>query len=252
LVYNTEAIVIRSLAYGETHAIVTLLTPSGTVGAMARGAKRPQSRLGAGVQLCVEGIYTLSQRSGLANIQQVEILNARRPLREDLWLAAYAAYFCELVSLAAEERPAGSEAVYRSFRGALDRLGHASTNSALVARTWEAKVLQWLGAAPDWERCARCGDELRGPVWYSAGEGGLVCERCHRAAEGGSATGLRVPESLPRILAAMAQTPWERLGRLAVSESTGQVLNLVLRTQLEEYAGVRLKSRKVLDHLTMK
>lgn len=248
MTYNTEAIVIRSQAYGETHAIITLLTPSGTVGAMARGAKKPQSRLAACVQLCVEGVYTLSQRSGLATVLQAEVTHVRRSLHADLTLAAYAAYFCELATRVAEPRPHGSEALYRGVRGVLDRL-EGGADPRLTARMFESKALAWLGAAPDWSRCVACSAPLREEVWYSARDGGLLCAAC-RSRHAPDAPGfMHVSPTVPRLLSMMTVTPWERLGRLQLSELTARQLQLVLRTQMEDFAGLHLKSRRVLDQL---
>ncbi|MCF8563343.1 DNA repair protein RecO [Alicyclobacillus tolerans] len=251
MLYNTNAVVIRSIAYGETHAIVTLLTPSGTVAAMARGAKKPQSRLASGIQLCVEGIYSIYQRTGMGSVQQVEIVNSRRVLREDLESAAYAAYFCELVGMVAQERPNGSEAVFRLFSGALERLIENRADVFFTARTWEAKILRWLGASPNWMDCVLCHERLTGEVFYSPGEGGFVCTVCERTAYHShpQRRALRVPQAIPRILETMTQLPWERFGKVSLSQASRQALQTVLKIQLTEYAGVFAKSRSFLDSL---
>ncbi|MCL6442950.1 MAG: DNA repair protein RecO [Alicyclobacillus sp.] len=253
MVFNTEAIVIRSIAYGETHAIVTLLTPEGTVAAMARGGKKPQSRLAAGVQLCSQGVYTLYQRTGMANIQQVEVHHARRMLREQLELAAYAAYFCELVQTVAEERPHGSEAVYRLFMGALDRLLAAPDLATVIARIWEAKIARMLGVAPDWQRCMKCSRELMEHAWYLPEFGGLVCTDCReRMLASGQIrphNSLSVGPKVPRLLAIMSDVPWAKIGRIALSLQTQQTIGAVLREQLLTYGGLSLRTRNVLDSL---
>lgn len=245
LIYNTEGIVIRSIPYGETHAIISLLTPSGTVSAMARGAKRPKSKLLAGTQLCVEGVYTLYQNSGMGNVQQFELINSRRPLREHLDLAAYAAYFCELTSASSEERPAGSTALYTQFLAALDRLVLMRDDPSDVARIWEVKILHKLGVAPNWEECVACGSDCRASTYYSSWDGGFLCDECastrHR--------GVKVPRGLPILLKRMTRVPFERLGEIRLAEPTKRALSTVLRAQLTEFAGLSLKSASILDAL---
>jgi DNA repair protein RecO (recombination protein O) len=251
LLYNTDAIVIRSISYGETHAIVTLLTPSGTVAAMARGAKKPQSRLAAGIQLCVQGIFTVSQGKGMGTVQQLEIVQSRRVLREQLDLAAYAAYFSELVNSVAEPRPGGSEAVYRLFLGALDRLQAQTESPRVIARVWEAKVLVLLGASPDWTRCVRCGSEDLQAAIYIPQDGGIVCARCFAASSSVSdPRRVIVPSSLPKILHYFSTVPWDRIGQIRVSAETLKVLEQVLKIQLSDYGGLYLKSRAFLESLT--
>lgn len=248
LLYNTEAIVIRSIAYGETHAIVTLLTPAGILSAMARGAKKPQSRLAAGVQLCAEGIYAVYQGRGMGNIQQVEVLNTRRGLRERLDLAAYAAYFCELVQNASEPYPHGSQAVFELFRGALDWLSAPDADASMAARIWEAKVIRIVGASPDWMSCVRCGGILEQNVTYSSVDGGFLCQGC-RALVTGEHGLFRVPDATPRVLQTMATVPWRRIREVRLSRSALEAINRILRNQMTDFAGFSLKSRNVLDSL---
>jgi DNA repair protein RecO (recombination protein O) len=259
LLYNTEAIVIRTLPYGETSAIVTLLTPSGTVAAMAKGAKKPQSRLAAGVIQCAEGLYTIYQRSGMGTISQVEITATRRIIHERLDLAAHAAYFCELIMNAADERPHGSPAVYRLLRGALDRLVSAGETPDVTARVFETKVLDMFGVSPDWLRCVVCGKELTSTCAYSTVDGGLVCGDCalqrqhtvlspnHREHN----ILLEVPGPVSKILHSFRRVPWERLGEVRLNPQTKDVLRRILRVQLTQFAGISVKSLKFLDELQL-
>lgn len=249
LLYNTEAIVIRSMPYGETHAIVTLLTPSGLVAAMARGAKKPQSRFAAGVQLCAQGLFTISQRSGMGTIQQLEITQSRRGLRERLDLAAYAAYFCELVQSVTQDRPNGSEAVYNLFSGALDRLQLGQDPPTVVARIWEAKILQWVGANPTWNRCIRCHETIVGPAFYVPREGGMVCDPCHLVDIDFTRSAKAVQAAIPRALEAFSRVPWERIGTLRLSTDSVKLMGSILQLQLQEYAGISPKSRAFLESI---
>lgn len=258
VLYNTEAYVIRSIPYGETHAIVTLLTPSGTVAAMARGAKKPQSRLAGGVQLCVKAMYTLYQGRGMGTISQLEVVDSYRHIREQLELSAYGAYFCELVAAVSDERPGGSEAVYRLFGGALDRLRVGQPSAQIVARIWEVKVLRYLGASPRWDECIRCKKPLDGhaPVHYSAMDGGFVCETCRSGvAQTVANTGrhqstlLPVPAAVPRVLQQFAEIPFERIGEVRLSVATEASIRKVLWFQMVDYGGLNLKSREFVDSI---
>lgn len=253
MLYNTEAIVIRSIRYGETNAIVTLITPAGTVSAMARGAKKPQSRLAACVQLCAQGIYHLYQGSGMGNIQQAELMQSRRALHEDIELAAYAAYFCELIGTVAEERPNGSEAVFHLLENGLDRLVAQPEEVTLTALMWDAKILHLLGASPDWSHCVNCHESLvdasgTDTVFYSPYAGGLLCDRC--GAQRRQSESMRaVPRATPAILAAFVKTPWTRVGRVRLSEPVQVAIHAVLRNQMVEFGGLAPKSMKFLDDL---
>ncbi|WP_198850101.1 DNA repair protein RecO [Alicyclobacillus sp. SO9] len=246
MLYNTDAIVVRNLTYGETHAIVNLLTPTGLVAAMARGAKKPQSRLAASIQLCAQGKYSIYQNTGMGTLQQAEVTNSRRGLREHLFLAAYASYFCELVLAVAADRPDGSEGLYRTFETVLDRLTNLPDEALTTRILWEVKVLMQVGASPQWTKCIHCGHEDNTLVAYSPSEGGLLCESCFATK---SEHSIVTPAKLPNVLENLRKVPAQRIGSIRLSEEVTKAAALVLRMQLQEYGGIHLKSQKFLDDL---
>lgn len=247
MLFNTEAVVIKTVRYGETHAIVTLLTPTGRVSAMARSAMKPQSKLRAGVSLCAEGTYSIYQGRGLGNIQQVDISTSRRRLHENLESAAYAAYFCDLVMAVGADRPEGDPAIYRQFRAALDALIEKPSQTTLFARVWEAKVCAWLGASPDWRLCGRCTEPIEDKAWYHVQEGALICARCRVPED--VRKSFSVPASLGKILYLFERTSIEKLGDINIHLATQRALEQTLYHQLTEYAGLYLKSRDILKQL---
>lgn len=246
MLYNTDAIVVRNLSYGETHAIVNLLTPTGLVAAMARGAKKPQSRLAASIQLCAQGKYSIYQNTGMGTLQQAAVTNSRRRLREHLLLAAYASYFSELVLAVAADRPNGSEGLYRTFETVLDRLTERPEETVSTRILWEAKVLIQAGASPRWTECVHCGIEDKTLVGYSPAKGGLVCESCFAAH---SEHGIIIPPKLPNVLENLRKVPAQRVGSIRLSKEVTQAAQKVLQLQLQEYGGIHPKSQKFLDDL---
>lgn len=219
---------------------------------MARGAKKPQSRLAGGVQLFVHAMYTISQGRGMGTVTQLEIVNIHRPLRERLDLAAYAAYFCELVGAAADERPNGHAVVFKWFLMALGRLAQGEPPPSVVARIWEAKVLRLIGANPDWSRCVQCGAALSEGIHYAPQYGGLVCADCvERERAGGRqfVHSMPVLPVIPQILSQFEGLPWERIGAVSLNQQTRTQLSQILRYQLHDFGGLSLKSRSFVDNV---
>lgn len=248
MLYNTEAVVVKTVRYGETHLITTLMTPSGLVTAMARSALKPQSRLAAGTRLCAQGIYHLYEGKGMGTMQQVEVTTSRRILHEDLQSAAYAAYFCELLMAVAEPRPRSDGSIYRQFIALLNQLMVRPDDAENLSFAWETKICHWLGVSPDWSLCINCGESLVHPVRYHAIQGGFVCGRCtvdesHRQAA------FAVPDKAPKILHLLERTPIEKIGNWNISEGTKQALQKTLYYQLTEFGGLYVKSRTVLQQM---
>ncbi len=186
----------------------------------------------------------------MGTLSQVEIVNARRHLREDLQRAAYAAYFCELATAVAEEAPHGSETLYRLLVRALDKL-EAAAQPPLMARVWETKILRMAGASPDWTTCVRCGQPLGegpAPVAYLPGEGGFVCRRCLIPGTAAD-TMWTVPAVVPRILKSFESVPWTKLGSVQLRPATHRTVRRILEVQLRDFAGLSPKSRAMLESI---
>ncbi|GMA56131.1 DNA replication and repair protein RecO [Alicyclobacillus sacchari] len=248
MLYNTDAVVVKTVRYGEHSAIVTLLTPSGLVSAMAKGALKPQSRLAAGTRLCAQGTYFLYQGHGMGDIRQVQLTASRRRLHEDIEAAAYAAYFCDLALVSTPERPHAPKAMFTQFSAVLDALElRDETPPDLLARVYEAKICSWLGASPNWERCIRCMGPLVPPAAYHMTEGGLVCGPCRRDVD--RSAEFVVPERTGRLLTAFTEVDVRRLGRIQVSPPTRRSLDAILSHQLREFAGLHGKAKDVLDQI---
>lgn len=247
MLYNTEAIVVKVVRYGETHAIVTLLTPTGLVTAMAKSALKPQSRLSAGARLCAQGTYFLYQGKGMGNIQQVQLVASRRRLHEDLEAAAYAAYFSELVLHASPERADGDPAMFRQFQALLDALQTGEHARELLARIFETKISRWVGVSPTWTHCIRCHEPLTNMIRYHTKEGGLICGYCFHPGE--ERVSFPVTDQTGKLLHLFERTNIAKLGQVTISLATMRALKQTLFYQLTDFAGLYLKSRSVLDQI---
>src|SRR5690606_36846968 len=79
--YKAEAVVLRSRSLGEADKIVTLFTyERGKVEAVARGVRRPRSRLLGVTQLFIHGRFLPYERKSLDTISQGEIVRSFLPL----------------------------------------------------------------------------------------------------------------------------------------------------------------------------
>lgn len=66
---RTEAIVVRRTNYGEADRIVQLITPEGKLSVLARGVRRPKSKLAGGIELLsVSDITYLAGKGELATL----------------------------------------------------------------------------------------------------------------------------------------------------------------------------------------
>src|SRR5207249_1148934 len=146
---TTPAVVLQTYRYSETSKVVRLATRElGVQSAIAKGALRPKSRFGAGLELLSEGTAQLYFRETreLHTLAAFDLANLRRDLAAEVGRFAGATALAEVMLKMAP--PAPLPAAYDTFTTALDALAltdareelprldaqHAAAHRRLVAR----------------------------------------------------------------------------------------------------------------------
>lgn len=238
-----EGIVIRTTDYGETNKIVTLYTRElGKVGAMARGAKKPNSRLSSITQLFTHGHFLIQRGSGLGSLQQGEIISSMRSIGEDIFLTAYASYIVELTDKCTEEKKPNP---FR-FELLLQTLHYMNEgyDPDIMMNIYEMKMLNVLGLYPILDQCSVCGS-TDGHFSFSIREGGFICYRCLDQ----DPYHLKVTPAALRLLRLFYYFDLSRLGSISVKDETKAELKKVISAYYDEYSGLHLKSKKFLQSM---
>src|ERR1044072_4573130 len=134
---TTPAIVLRTYRYSETSKVVRLATRDlGVQSAIAKGALRPKSRFGAGLELLSEGgaqLYFRDTRE-LHTLAAFDLVNLRRELAPDVGRFAGAAALAEVMLKMAP--PAPLPQAYDALVAGLDALerAHAASPEGVATR----------------------------------------------------------------------------------------------------------------------
>ena len=176
---RTEAVVLRSIRYGEADRILHLYTPAhGRIGAIAKGARRARSRFGARLEPFMHVRAVLHEgRSDLLTVTAVDTIAVHRLLRERAAALDSAARACDAVARLFETSETHPE-VFRLLLNLLALLdadvAHARPGVSLAFRL---KLLLAAGIVPQLAACAVCGEteHLQG---FSGAAGGVVCTAC--------------------------------------------------------------------------
>jgi DNA repair protein RecO (recombination protein O) len=181
---STPAVVLQTYRYSETSKVVRLATRDlGVQSAIAKGALRPKSRFGAGLELLSEGVAQLYFRETreLHTLGAFDLVDLRRELAADVGRFAGATALAEVMLKMAPPAPLPS--AYETLTGALDALAAAPperTDAAAVRALW--LLLAVLGFAPSLTACTRDGTAIAptgpDPVSFSVADGGALCPRC--------------------------------------------------------------------------
>src|SRR6056297_1446943 len=96
--FETEGIVLKQFDLGEADKIITFYTKdNGKVRAVARGVKKPRSKISGLVQLFTYNKITFYKGRSLERINHIENIYPFSSLRNNLNKMAYASYIAEYV-----------------------------------------------------------------------------------------------------------------------------------------------------------
>ena len=234
---------LRKLDYGEADRIFTLLTRThGKVGAIAKGVRRPQSKLGPSLELYGHVDVLLAKGRGeLDVVAQVQRVPGYR-IEGDVERMAHAALIAELTERVCEDRHP-LDGVYELAVMALDELASESDPRRASAYFLMA-ALDLLGYAPQLASCASCEKPLAAkPAAFSAEAGGFLCDRCALPAMP------LVPLAAIKVLRLMAAGDLETYRRLKLDAALMASIEGVLTAQLEHHLDRRLKSLQFLNQM---
>jgi len=178
--YKTEAVVLRSIRYGEADRIVHLYSATrGKIGAIAKGSRRPKSRFGGRLEpffrldlLLYEGRGELSTVTGASTVE------GHGRLRSDGRALLAAGRACDtLLRLfdTGDPNPAAYNLLCK-YLGLLDAdPGLAREGAAALA--FRLKLALAAGFSPELGSCARCG-AAEHLTSFSGAAGGVACASC--------------------------------------------------------------------------
>jgi DNA repair protein RecO (recombination protein O) len=180
-VIETPAIVLHAFDYRETSRIVRLATRDvGVVSVIARGARRPKSRFGTGLDLFTSGIAQIAHQGtrDLHTLASFDATHARQQLAGSMRRFTAAAALAELCLRFGAEATAG---LHDALRAGLDALGDAPDARVAddtLAAGW--RIVAELGFAPVLDACALCHRSIADEetVRFAHRAGGGVCGTC--------------------------------------------------------------------------
>jgi DNA repair protein RecO (recombination protein O) len=233
---KTEAIVLRSIRYGEADRILHLYTAQrGRVGAIAKGARRPKSRFGGRLEPFFRLDLLLHEGRGeLLTVTQAATVAGYPRLRASGAALTAGARACDAVLRlldSAEPNPPAYNLLCR-YLSLLDDAGAAETASLPAALSFRLKLALAAGFSPELSSCARCGeaDHLAG---FSGAAGGVVCAGC----EAGS---FPLSEEAHRFMVAAIAAPLAEAP--AADERALRQAERAIGETLEHHAHVQLRA----------
>ena len=155
-IVRSQAVVLRSLDYGETSQIVTLLTgEKGKLGVMAKGARRTKSQFGATLQpmAYTQVVFYYKPTRELQILSESSHVESFHQLRRNLQSITVGLRIVELVDALLEEEDPQPE-IFALTVQALRRLNRTDTRAANLWPFVQLRMARLLGIAPSIERAS--------------------------------------------------------------------------------------------------
>jgi len=237
--YKTEAVVLRSIRFGEADRVLHLYAlDGGRVGAIAKGVRRTRSRFGGRLEP-LSHVELLLHRGGgeLHTVTGVELVRSHSAAREDPFRLSVGLIGAEAMLRLFVEQETNVRA-FQALTRFLDLLddvrGSGRADLEPLGLSFQLKLLWLAGYLPHVGSCAECGGD--GPlIGYSPAAGGAVCRSC-----GGGTLALS-PDGL-RALEALLRRPLAEAHDAGLTDRAARDALAVITSSYEHHGGFRLRT----------
>ena len=182
--YSTDAINIKTYPISEFDNIVVMFSKDmGLIRGIAKGVKRPKSKLGAASQALVANSLIMSQRRNLDIIKEASAINSFNKLRYDLDKLTMAIYTAETINTfcaVKNTEKSQNEEIYKLLYKTLDNIQNTQNKAQILLAEikFQLAFMKLSGFGIELKRCLKCSKKPTGTVLFSPETGGITCLDC--------------------------------------------------------------------------
>lgn len=181
--YTTDAINLCSYDLSDADKIVVMYSKDkGILRSVAKGVKRPKSKLGARMDSLVANTLQFSRGKTLDTICQAQTINTFTDIRKDILKLMCSSYISEIVAnFGLEEDPASVE-TYNLLYSALNKISSAENKKDVLIAVikFQLKMMLISGISPELDTCLSCGKRIvEEDMYFSKEKCGVFCSECN-------------------------------------------------------------------------
>ncbi len=249
--FKTDAINLKTYPISENDNIVVMFSKDlGLIKGVAKGVKRPKSKLGARMQALVCNSLVLNQKRTLDTIKEASALNPFNKLRYDFDKLTMAFYIVETVNtfcINENKDKEQNEAIYNLIYKTLENIQNSTneieiTLSAIKFQLWFMKE---IGFGIELERCLKCSKKVEETALFSPQTGGITCLDCNIE----QVQYVKLHPKIREFLIALNKTPIDiktEYDNLANDKVTNSCFNL-LKKYIEITSNKKSKAAKIIE-----
>ena len=203
--YTTDAINIKSYPLNDFDNILLMYSKSsGLIKCIAKGAKKPKSKLGARAQVLFANKLLLNKGKTFDKITQAQGLNTFSKLREDFDKLSYGLYCADFISIFCTDTGGEAEKIYNIFYKTLENIANSKDKKEILLRVlkFQLHILEELGWGIEFGVCSCCGAQIEEYSYFSSEEKENFCAYCTK----GNVRVQKIPKKLIDFLDAQKNT----------------------------------------------
>ena len=176
--YQTEAIVLKYRPIGESDRLITFFSSTlGRITGIARGVRRPGSRLGGSLEPLNIVQVSLARGRLFETVSETSVIKDFNGIKSNLNKVALALYVAELTDSFADDW-SSNQKLYDLVGRTLADLNKNEYPLYLI-HFFELKLLKFVGYDPEFWECVECREKLLPDKYpFAPDMGGVLCSKC--------------------------------------------------------------------------
>jgi DNA repair protein RecO (recombination protein O) len=222
---KTHGLVLKNINFGEADKIITLFSNNlGKIQVLAKGCRKPKSRLLSASQMFCLGEYVLFKGKGSMYIlSQCDVQQTFYNLRTNLERLGAASYILNLCQEVIQEQE-GNTPLFALTVSCLSLLCYSDTQSFVIVKAFEVKMLSIIGYKPHTTSCVLCSGDLNGQIAFSTRLGGVACEECRSK----DPYSLKINHGTLNTLRYIQEMDIKKISRIKIGSNTMDELDRIL------------------------
>ena len=249
--FTTNVINLKSYNISEADKIILMYSKEkGLIKGIAKGIKKPTSKLGGRMDMLVANKLMLNKGRNLDTICQAEAINTFFNLRRDMNKLFYAIYAGEIVTNFGIENDPNSVEIFNLFYSFLEKLSKVEKKEhiMLCLLKFQLKIMEITGYSIELESCVKCLNRLHNEdIYFSIENGGILCKKCAEE----YTKKIKIPEKIKEFLSVIKEEEFNsetKYDNLVIDKICECCINL-MKNYIEYYSPKKFKTTNILESI---
>lgn len=245
MLMKQKGIILKSVEYGESDKIITILNEHGAkVPLMARRAKKVKTGLQAHTQMFVYGLFIYNKWRGMGTLNSVDVIDQHYELQLDLYESSFATLCAETIDRSMEEEEI-SKFNFDLLQFVLNKIS-SGQSAQLMSIIVLLKCMNKYGFSASFNICAVSGNTDQSQlIGYSFKFDGAISKS--EAYQDPHA--LQLSNRTLYLLDILLKLPIDKMNELKIHQDILDEMSELMIMLYREYAGMFFKSQKLINQL---